>query len=85
MQQIADKKGITTAQLAINWVRQLSQRKGYPVFIPIPGVSTEGRVVENSEVIDLTAEELSDIDSILASFETAGARYPERFMDQLNG
>lgn len=85
VQQIADRKGITSAQLAINWVRQLSQRKGYPVFIPIPGASTESRVVENSKVIDLTQEELSEIDGILASFETAGARYPERFMDELNG
>jgi len=79
------RKGITTTQLAINWVRQLSQRSGNPVFIPIPGASAESRVQENCRVVDLNQEELSQIEGILHTFEAAGDRYPEMFVSQLNG
>lgn len=85
VQRIADRKGITATQLAINWVRQLSRRRDSPVFIPIPGASIEGRVKENSQVIELNQEELTQIDKQLESFEAAGERYPEMYLSQLNG
>lgn len=85
VQTIAEKNGITNAQLAINWVRQLSQRSGSPVFIPIPGASSRDRVKENSQVIDLAQEDLAAIDQLVESFETSGDRYPEPWQSQLNG
>ncbi|KEF59341.1 uncharacterized protein A1O9_04185 [Exophiala aquamarina CBS 119918] len=82
---IAEKNAITTAQLAINWVRQLSQRPNSPVFIPIPGASSSDRVKENSQAIDLAQEDLAEISALVDGFETSGERYPEPWQSQLNG
>jgi pyridoxine 4-dehydrogenase len=76
VEEIAKKKGCTTAQLAINWTRALSRRPGMPTIIPIPGSTTKGRVDENSKELDLTDEEMAEIDTILAKFTPAGERYP---------
>lgn len=76
-EDIARKNGCTTAQLAINWTRALSRRPGMPTIIPIPGATTKDRVEENSRQLDLTDEEMAEIDIILGKFTPAGARYPE--------
>ncbi|KAH9907299.1 Aldo/keto reductase [Xylariomycetidae sp. FL2044] len=76
VEKLAAAKGCTPAQFAINWTRALSRRPGMPTIIPIPGATTAARVEENSKVIEITDEEMAQIDSILASFTTAGARYP---------
>lgn len=76
VQTLAKKKGCTPAQLAINWVRCLSRRPGMPVIIPIPGSTTVERVSENAVVVDLTDEEMREIDETLAKFEIVGGRYP---------
>ncbi|KAM0806951.1 putative NADP-dependent oxidoreductase domain-containing protein [Seiridium cardinale] len=72
---IAAKKGIKPAQLAINWVRAVAKKTG-ALIIPIPGATTVARVDENSKVIDLTDEEVAELDSILKKIEVVGARYP---------
>jgi pyridoxine 4-dehydrogenase len=84
IQEIAHRKGVTPAQLAIAWVRQLSDRKVLPVFIPIPGASREDRVKQNCEIVELNQEELTEISKVLASFEVLGDRYPEMFMNSLD-
>lgn len=76
VETIARKKSCTSAQLAINWTRALSRRPGMPTIIPIPGATTAARVKENSKLIDITDEEMAEIDAILANFTTAGERYP---------
>ncbi|KAI3322749.1 putative aldo/keto reductase [Xylariaceae sp. AK1471] len=73
--ELAQKKDCTPAQLAINWTRALSKRPGMPTIIPIPGATTSARVEENSKLIDLTDEDMAQIDTILASFTVAGSRY----------
>ncbi|KAF1979766.1 Aldo/keto reductase [Bimuria novae-zelandiae CBS 107.79] len=73
---LADKKGCTPAQFAINWVRSLSSKPGMPEIIPLPGSTKASRVEENATVCDLTPDELAAVDAILAKFTTAGARYP---------
>jgi pyridoxine 4-dehydrogenase len=45
------------------------------VIIPIPGATAEERVLENSKEVQLTSEDLVQIDSILQKFEVAGDRY----------
>ncbi|KAL2864401.1 aldo/keto reductase family protein [Aspergillus lucknowensis] len=77
VEEIAAQKGCTPAQFAINWVRAQSRRPGMPVIIPIPGATTAERVQENSQLIELTEEDLAAIDAILAKFTTAGERYPD--------
>lgn len=76
VEEIAKKKGCTPAQLAINWTRALSRRPGMPTIIPIPGATTVARVEENSKQIDITDEEMAQIDAILTKFTPAGERYP---------
>ena len=77
VRSLAEKKGCTMAQFAINWVRCLSKKPGMPTIIPIPGGKNTERVIENSKVVDITAEEMAEIDAILAKFEVKGARYPD--------
>ena len=75
LKKVAKEKGCTLAQLAISWVRSQSKRNGNPEIIPIPGATTEERVLENAINVSLTEKELADIDAILSNFETYGARY----------
>jgi pyridoxine 4-dehydrogenase len=79
VEELAEKKGCTPGQLAINWTRALSKRPGMPSIIPIPGATTAERVEENSKLIDLTDEEMAQIDATLAKFTTSGKRYPDGF------
>ena len=77
VKELAEKRGCTSAQLAINWTRCLSKRAGMPRIIPIPGSTSPSRVQENSVVFDLTEEEMAAIDRILASVVVTGGRYPD--------
>ncbi|KAK0624698.1 aldo/keto reductase [Bombardia bombarda] len=78
VEELAKKKGCTPAQLAISWPRNLSERRpGLPVIIPIPGATTKARVEENAVFVEITDEELAEIDATLAKFEVKGERYPE--------
>ena len=77
VEKLANKKGCTTAQVAIAWVRGLSGRNGLGVIIPIPGATTEARVMENSKDVTLTEAEMDEIDEILKKIEIKGGRYPE--------
>ncbi|KAJ4271788.1 hypothetical protein NW762_000494 [Fusarium torreyae] len=74
---IAEKKGITPAQLAIAWVRGLNGRKGMPTIIPIPGATTTARVEENAKHIPLSEEEMTTLDDLANAFEVSGGRYPD--------
>lgn len=76
VQSLAEKKGCTAAQLAINWSRSLSGRPGMPTIVPIPGATTSERVEENAKIIELSEEEFKTISDIVDSFEVAGGRYP---------
>ncbi|KAK0731286.1 NADP-dependent oxidoreductase domain-containing protein [Lasiosphaeris hirsuta] len=76
VETLAQKKGCTPAQLAISWTRNLSKRPGMPTIIPIPGATTVARVNENAIYVDLSEEEMSEIDATLAKFEVKGDRYP---------
>jgi len=75
LEKIAKQKNVTPAQLAISWVRSLSEKNGNPVIIPIPGATTEERVVENAKEVLLSDQDLAEIDSILKSAEVVGGRY----------
>jgi len=70
--QIARDKGVTPAQLSISWVSSLGQH-----VIPLPGSSQAQRTLENLAAanIQLSAEELKEIDRIMANHEVKGDRY----------
>ena len=83
--KIATKKNCTSAQLALGWLRSLSKREGMPEIIPIPGATTVERIRENSIEVEMTEQEMNEIDSILANFEVIGDRYHSAGMKSVNG
>ncbi len=81
LRTIADRKGASAAQIALAWL--LAQR---PWIAPIPGTRRLERLEENLAAADveLTSEDLSEIDSASAAIEVKGARYPD-FMQRMIG
>jgi aryl-alcohol dehydrogenase-like predicted oxidoreductase len=71
---VAKEKNATTAQIALAWL--LAQK---PWIVPIPGTTKLSRLEENmgSLSIELTPEDLRDIDSAAAEIPIKGDRYPE--------
>ena len=82
VKELAARKNCTPPQLAIAWV--LAQ--GEDVIV-LPGTKKVKYLEENLDAmgVQLTAEELEEIDRILPAGSVAGERYPEMFMKQLNG
>jgi aryl-alcohol dehydrogenase-like predicted oxidoreductase len=81
LQTIAAGKGATPGQIALAWL--LAQR---PWIVPIPGTRRLERLEENlgAAEIELTADDLREIDDTAAHIEVQGARYPD-FMKRLIG
>jgi len=81
VKRLAARKRCTAAQLAVAWV--LAQGED---VIPIPGSKRRERLEENAAAADiqLTAEELSEIDALLPPGIAAGTRYPEAGMRAVN-
>jgi aryl-alcohol dehydrogenase-like predicted oxidoreductase len=79
--QIAKKKNATPAQIALAWL--LAQK---PWIVPIPGTTKLHRLDENlgAATVQLTPEDLRDIESAAAKIKVEGARYPEQ-LEQLTG
>ncbi len=74
LRTIADRKKATPAQIALAWL--LAQK---PWIIPIPGTTKLSRLDENIGAIsvELTYEEVREIDTAASKIEIRGARYPE--------
>ena len=72
--QIASRKGLTRAQIALAWV--LAQK---PWIVPIPGTTKLHRLEENIGAADihLSADDLREIEHALAEISVQGARYPD--------
>lgn len=68
VEEIAKRKGTTTAQVAIGWV----SRQG---AIPIPGSTRIERVIENCKPASLTNEDEGEIQKILDTLPVSGERY----------
>ena len=71
--QMAERKGATPAQIAIAWV--LAQGND---IVPVIGMSSRGRIPENLKAlsIELTANDLAELNSLFAPGVIAGGRYP---------
>ena len=79
--RIAAQKKATPAQIALAWL--LAQK---PWIVPIPGTTKLPRLEENigSAAIELTADDLRDIQNAAADIKVQGARVPER-LEQMTG
>jgi pyridoxine 4-dehydrogenase len=84
IEKLAKRKGCTPAQVAINWVLAQGRKPGMPKIIPIPGAADPERIRENATLVDLTEEDLAEIDAILKGFEVKGERYAEHGMALLD-
>jgi len=72
---IAARKKATPAQIALAWL--LAQK---PWIVPIPGTTKLERLDENigAVAVELTSDDLREIDSAAAQVKVEGARYPEK-------
>ncbi len=78
---IASEKKATPAQIALAWL--LAQK---PWIVPIPGTTKPHRLEENNKAaeIELTPEDLREIDNAASKITIQGARYPEK-LEKLTG
>jgi pyridoxine 4-dehydrogenase len=72
---IAKLNNVSNAQVALQWVRNHSNKPGYPTIIPIPGATTTERVAENSVDIAISDDNWRQLDDFLKSFSVSGYRY----------
>jgi len=79
--KLAVQKKVTPAQLALAWL--LAQK---PWIVPIPGTTKLHRLEENNDavMVELTPQDLQEIESATSSIVVQGARYPEH-LDRLTG
>ncbi len=81
LEGLAKKKGVKPAQLALAWV--LAQGED---IVPIPGTKNRHYLEENVAAleIELTKEDLIELDKAAPAGSTAGARYPAWSMAAVN-
>jgi aryl-alcohol dehydrogenase-like predicted oxidoreductase len=79
--QIAKRKKATPAQIALAWL--LAQK---PWIVPIPGTTKLHRLEENlgALAVELTPDDLREIESAASKITVQGARYPEK-LEQMTG
>jgi aryl-alcohol dehydrogenase-like predicted oxidoreductase len=77
----AERRAVTPAQIALAWL--LGQK---PWIVPIPGTTKRHRLEENigAASVELTSDDLREIDRAAAEITVQGARYPEP-MQKLTG
>ena len=74
LRTIGERKKATPAQIALAWL--LAQK---PWIVPIPGTKKQARLEENlgAAAIELTADDLREIESAASRITVQGDRYPE--------
>jgi len=74
LRNIAERKKATPAQIALAWL--LAQK---PWIVPIPGTTKQNRLEENIRAVDiqLTPDDLREIEDAASKITVQGARYPE--------
>ncbi len=79
--RVAAQKKATPAQIALAWI--LAQK---PWMVPIPGTTKLHRLEENigAAAVELTPEDLRQIDSASSKIPVQGARYPEHLQKMVN-
>jgi aryl-alcohol dehydrogenase-like predicted oxidoreductase len=78
---IGARRKATPAQIALAWL--LAQR---PWIVPIPGTTKLNRLEENigPVAVELTADDLRDIDSAASKIKVQGARDPDK-LERMTG
>jgi aryl-alcohol dehydrogenase-like predicted oxidoreductase len=78
---IGERKKTTPAQIALAWL--LAQK---PWVVPIPGTTKLDRLEENigAVSVELTPDDLGDIENAASKITVEGARYPEK-LEKMTG
>jgi aryl-alcohol dehydrogenase-like predicted oxidoreductase len=81
LQEIAQRKKATPGQIALAWL--LAQK---PWIVPIPGTTKLHRLEENiaATAVDLSADDLREIENAASKIAIQGARYPEHIEKMSN-
>ncbi len=81
LQKIAQRKRATPGQIALAWLLALK-----PWIVPIPGTTKLHRLEENigAAALELTTDDLHEIESAASKITIQGARYPES-MERITG
>ena len=81
LSKIAERKKATPAQMALAWI--LAQK---PWMVPIPGTTKLHRLEENiaAATIELTPDDLRQIENATAKISVQGERYPENLQKLVN-
>jgi len=81
LSKVAEQKKATAAQIALAWI--LAQK---PWMVPIPGTTKLHRLEENMGAanVQLTVDDLREIDNASAKIPVQGARYPENLQKLVN-
>jgi len=79
--KFAEEKKATPAQIALAWL--LAQKRW---IVPIPGTTKLHRLEENigAAKVELTPDDLRDIESAISKIQVQGARYPDS-LEQMTG
>ncbi len=82
LRKVAERKKATPAQIALAWL--LAQK---PWIVPIPGTRKLERLEENlgAANVELTSEDLREIDTAYSKIKVQGARLPEKHMNLIDG
>ena len=81
VKKVAERKNATVGQVALAWL--LAQK---PWIVPIPGTRRLERLDENlgSAGLDLTPEDLAELDNATVSVQVKGDRYPEALLRMID-
>jgi aryl-alcohol dehydrogenase-like predicted oxidoreductase len=81
LREIAERKGVTPAQLALAWL--LAQR---PWVVPIPGTTKLHRLQEDlgAAAVRLSGDDLAEIDRAASEVRVVGERYPAEVAQKSN-
>jgi len=81
VEELAKIKGVLPGQLALAWVIAQSEN-----IVPIPGTTKQKHIEENvaATEINLTKDELAQIEAVFPKGAASGMRYPEAMMKSVN-
>lgn len=81
LNEVAARKGVSTVQVALGWL--LAQK---PFIVPIPGMDKMAYIDDNIKSVDLelTAEDLQEIEERLSKIEIKGERLSKVLMDDIH-
>ncbi|KAL5319383.1 hypothetical protein ACEPPN_012434 [Leptodophora sp. 'Broadleaf-Isolate-01'] len=74
--RLADAKGVTSAQFALAWVKSRG-REGRPFIVLAVGARSVERVRENFMDVELSYEEVREVEKVLEMYPVEGGRYPD--------